>query len=377
MHIQSFEVLGLNGRETRIYADLARDLNILTGRNGAGKTNLLKLLWYIMSGNILIALQEVPFQRATLKTDIYECTVFRLGAYTCRVEMVLPNGEKRIFEDIEDHDDGPSWDAEEQANNVIEDMGSSVFFPTFRRIEGGFTLNSPVTIQTRVPSPSSTRKSSVEEGLIALSRKLTNQAHVFVAAISTVDIVQLLIRQYTDLSEASNRQHTQTSQQIIETIKEFKSDAKDVTQINKANEVLDEIRTLVEKMDIQRSKIMTPIEEMRTVVEGLFKHTGIEFDKRLSFGDAASAVNSTALSAGEKQMLSFVCYNAFYRDSVIFIDEPELSLHVDWQRQLFPVLQKQQSSNQFVIATHSPFIYSKYPEKEISIDADRGDEERG
>jgi predicted ATPase len=74
-------------------------------------------------------------------------------------------------------------------------------------------------------------------------------------------------------------------------------------------------------------------------------------------------------------MLSFIAYNAFYRDAVFFIDEPELSLHVDWQRQLFSILLSQQTSNQFVIATHSPFIYSKYPDKELLIDPSRGDEE--
>jgi predicted ATP-dependent endonuclease of OLD family len=93
----------------------------------------------------------------------------------------------------------------------------------------------------------------------------------------------------------------------------------------------------------------------------------------MSFGDAATAVNSESLSAGEKHMLSFVCYNAFYRDSIIFIDEPELSLHADWQRQLFSILGRQQSSNQFIVATHSPFIYSKYPDKELELVSDRGD----
>jgi predicted ATP-binding protein involved in virulence len=50
-------------------------------------------------------------------------------------------------------------------------------------------------------------------------------------------------------------------------------------------------------------------------------------------------------------------------------------LHVDWQRQLFPTLLSQGISNQFIIATHSPFIYSKYPDKEILLGYDRGDSE--
>ena len=72
-------------------------------------------------------------------------------------------------------------------------------------------------------------------------------------------------------------------------------------------------------------------------------------------------------------MLSFLCYNAFSENAAIFIDEPELSLHVDWQRLLLPTLLEQGTGNQFFIATHSPFIYAKYPDKEIPLGDDRGD----
>ena len=71
-------------------------------------------------------------------------------------------------------------------------------------------------------------------------------------------------------------------------------------------------------------------------------------------------------------MLSFICYNAFYDNTIFFIDEPELSLHVDWQRQLYPILKSQNKNNQFIFATHSPFIYGKFPDKEIMINIDKG-----
>lgn len=371
VRVESFEVSGLNGRQNKISARFSKGVNILTGRNGAGKTSLLKLLWYIMSGNIAIAVNEVNFVRATLRTDLYEIVVHRINLNTCRIELTLAGTETQFFED-EGSDDEHYWSAEDRPNQMLQELGGSVFFPTFRRIEGGFTLNS-ASAPARPTAASPSRRNPVEEGLLTLSRKLSNGSHIFVAAISTVDIVGILLRQYTDLSEMFNKYQQETSQQIIQTIKEYKSDETDVTQINKANNVLDQIRVSIEEMDVQRASIMTPIEEIRSVVEGLFKHTGITFDRRLSFGDAAGAVNSNVLSAGEKQMLSFICYNAFYQNSAIFIDEPELSLHVDWQRQLFPILQKQQTSNQFIVATHSPFIYSKYPDNEISVDEDRGD----
>ncbi|MFC7477709.1 AAA family ATPase [Dankookia sp. GCM10030260] len=192
------------------------------------------------------------------------------------------------------------------------------------------------------------------------------------SAISTADIVTLLLRKYADLSEDANRLQASTSQEIIQRIKTFQPWGVESEQLETATATLNDVRSHIETMEIARQAIMAPIDEVKELVERLFQHSGINFGPRMSFGDAATAVNSDVMSAGEKQMLSFVCYNAFYKNSIIFIDEPELSLHVDWQRQMFTILGRQQSTNQFIIATHSPFIYSKYPDKEIEISSDRG-----
>jgi len=94
----------------------------------------------------------------------------------------------------------------------------------------------------------------------------------------------------------------------------------------------------------------------------------------LTLGEVEGALLSEKLSSGEKQMLSFLCYNAFYENGIIFIDEPELSLHTDWQRMLFDKLMEQGTNNQLIIATHSPFIYSQFPDKELILDNDKGGE---
>ncbi len=367
MYIKSFEVIGLFGRETPLRVEFNRDLNIVTGRNGAGKTSVLKLIWYIMSGNILQALKEVNFKKATLETSDYSCTVYPLSPMTCRIDWKDSEGS-RTFEDINDDDGDVVSNAEDQANSRLITIGSSVFLPTFRRIEGGFTLNDR-------NNPFSRAKNDIEESLVALSKRLTNENHVFVAALSTVDVVNLLVRQYTDLSEEYNKLQQSTSQDVINKIKTYEREAGDAENLDSANKLLDEIRTEIEGMEASREEIMRPLEAVRMLARQIFRHSGIKLGRNLSFGDAAGAVNSDALSAGEKQMLSFIAYNAFYRDAVFLIDEPELSLHVDWQRQLFSILMQQQTSNQFVIATHSPFIYSKYPEKELLIDPSRGDED--
>ena len=43
-------------------------------------------------------------------------------------------------------------------------------------------------------------------------------------------------------------------------------------------------------------------------------------------------------------------------NSVLIMDEPEISLHFEWQKQLIEVIRKLNPNVQLIIATHSPFI---------------------
>ena len=263
MHIKSFEVIGLFGRESPLRLDFNRDLNIVTGRNGAGKTSILKLAWYIMSGNILQALKEVNFKKATLDTSDYSCTVYRLSSMTCRIDWKDVEGS-RIFEDVADGDGDVVSNAEDQANRRLISLGSSVFLPTFRRIEGGFTLSDRSNALSRV-------KNDIEESLVALSKRLTNENHVFVAAVSTADVVNLLVRQYTDLSEEYNKLQQSTSQDVIGKIKAYKREAEDADKLDRANQLLDDIRIEIEGMEGAREGIMRPLEAVRTLAMKLFR----------------------------------------------------------------------------------------------------------
>lgn len=368
MQIKKITVTGLFDKTSVVSLDLNEDLNIITGRNGSGKTTIMKLAWFILSGNLLLALREVNFRTCTIETSIYSCTVIRTGPVDCKVEMII-DGEKQIIEDDEgDPEEHPFYEtAEEKANPLLMSKGGSIFFPTFRRIEGGFStlLNRP-NRNRGGPKP----MNEIDDALSSLSRKLTNNNHIFVSAISTQDIVSLLITRYADFSETISNYQAEVSRGVIEKIKNYQK-GEGVKQ--DADTVLSETRSDIEKIETFRDETMKPLEAVREIVKKIFQHSGISFDKRLSFGDAAAAISSEMLSAGEKQMLSFICYNAFYKDAVIFIDEPELSLHVDWQRKLYQILSDQGSRNQFIFATHSPFIYGKYPDKEVSIGADRGE----
>ncbi len=72
--IKRIEVKGLNGRFDFSF-DFHPDLNLLTGKNGVGKTTLLKLIYYIISGNLEKLIPEMSFSSVRLLTSDYELTI--------------------------------------------------------------------------------------------------------------------------------------------------------------------------------------------------------------------------------------------------------------------------------------------------------------
>ncbi len=51
--------------------------------------------------------------------------------------------------------------------------------------------------------------------------------------------------------------------------------------------------------------------------------------------------------------------------SPIIVDEPELSMHVDWQRDLLGAMTTVNPYAQVIVATHSPEIMAEIPETQI------------
>ena len=75
------------------------------------------------------------------------------------------------------------------------------------------------------------------------------------------------------------------------------------------------------------------------------------------------------LSSGEKQLflrtLAIRMLNP--ENSIILIDEPELSLHPKWQQRIVDVYRKIGKNNQIIIATHSPHILGSVKKENIML----------
>lgn len=80
------------------------------------------------------------------------------------------------------------------------------------------------------------------------------------------------------------------------------------------------------------------------------------------------SISLESLSSGEKQLLYMLLEILNTSNETILIDEPELSLHVDWQRQLVESMTEINDNCQILLATHSPeLIGSVSPESVFEL----------
>lgn len=93
------------------------------------------------------------------------------------------------------------------------------------------------------------------------------------------------------------------------------------------------------------------------------------FDKKFEFNGGVLMINTSygkldyqSLSSGEKQLLILFIETLLQRSkpTVFLTDEPELSLHISWQRMIIPAIKRLNPNAQIIAATHSPEVASKY-----------------
>ncbi|MDH2591938.1 AAA family ATPase [Acinetobacter nosocomialis] len=94
-----------------------------------------------------------------------------------------------------------------------------------------------------------------------------------------------------------------------------------------------------------------------------FDENKVEIIIQKKFRDTVKTIDVHSLSSGEKQVLSLL--NRIYLKDFshekkywIIIDEPELSLSIEWQKLLLPTIINTDKCDFLFATTHSPFIFS-------------------
>ena len=120
------------------------------------------------------------------------------------------------------------------------------------------------------------------------------------------------------------------------------------------------------------NKVINEINGIFDILELDVKLKGFSKDEKtmpIFENSAGEEFHINDLSSGEKQLflrtLSIKMLEP--KNSIILIDEPELSLHPKWQQRIIEVYKKIGENNQIIIATHSPHILGSVSSENIFI----------
>lgn len=129
-------------------------------------------------------------------------------------------------------------------------------------------------------------------------------------------------------------------------------------QVNIGNRIIEELQqgNMDAAQHLSESK-----KRFQDIVDDLFKDTGkkiIRTENEIRFSQIGETLLPYKLSSGEKQIL-VILLTVLVEDQqpyVLLMDEPEVSLHIEWQKQLIDLILELNPNVQIILTTHSPAV---------------------
>ena len=132
-------------------------------------------------------------------------------------------------------------------------------------------------------------------------------------------------------------------------------------QVNIGNRIIATLQSGAADAAEQAQRISHPKRLFQDIIDDLFTDTGkriIRSEKEIRFTQIGESLMPYQLSSGEKQML-VILLTVLVEDGqsyVLFMDEPEVSLHIEWQKRLIDLILDLNPNVQIILATHSPAV---------------------
>ncbi len=318
-HITQVEIQQLwNDPELNIKWNLHRDVNILAGDNGSGKSTILNsIFWLLGNRNVYSRRKNSPIN--SLSITFNESSVATLHGFKGTPEQLEREAESN--EHLRDFllelkvREGKNY-------RNVETLG--LYYPT---LNGNPIEREELRNLIRVDSISTS-----DELLIPLeiARRYEGQK------IKT--LLDLLI---TSLEKSYLNYQVEVGKLALKAL----SSSTDIGEVRQTNQ----------QLDAQKNLFLDMIDELFGATQKRIDrdNNGIAFIKR-----GKTKLGYYDLSSGEKQML-MILLTALVQNNkptVMIMDEPELSLHTDWQEKLIGYIRQLNENAQIIIATHSPSI---------------------
>ena len=132
-------------------------------------------------------------------------------------------------------------------------------------------------------------------------------------------------------------------------------------QVNIGNRIIRMLTAGTPEEQMQAGELSKPKSIFQDMIDELFRETGktiVRDSNEIFFMQYGEKITPYMLSSGEKQML-VILLTALVQDGrpgALFMDEPEISLHIEWQQRLITLIRTLNPNVQIILCTHSPAI---------------------
>ena len=132
-------------------------------------------------------------------------------------------------------------------------------------------------------------------------------------------------------------------------------------QVNIGNKMIEMLSSIDEEERRKAATLSVAKRRFQDMIDELFSYTRKKIDRKrndIAFYQDGELLFPYKLSSGEKQML-VILLTVLVQDNshcVLFMDEPEASLHIEWQQKLIAMIRELNPNVQIILTTHSPAV---------------------
>lgn len=132
-------------------------------------------------------------------------------------------------------------------------------------------------------------------------------------------------------------------------------------QVNIGNRIIELLSSGDEEGQRKAAEVSYPKRRFQDLTDELFAETGKKIIRSMNeivFEQEGEQLLPYRLSSGEKQML-VILLTVLVQDKrpcVLLMDEPEVSLHIEWQQRIISIIREMNPQAQIILTTHSPAV---------------------
>ena len=130
-------------------------------------------------------------------------------------------------------------------------------------------------------------------------------------------------------------------------------------QVNIGNRIIELLSSGDPDGQLKAAEVSYPKRRFQDLADELFADTGkkiIRSKNEIMFEQDGDELLPYKLSSGEKQLL-VILLTVLVQDKqpcVLLMDEPEVSLHIEWQQRIIEIIREMNPYAQLILTTHSP-----------------------